>query len=224
MMYIHQVLCNIVFTYLEFIDKHAFKRICKYTNKIEIIDLYDIDRKHLKKLNDDILLNYKSVRRLDACSNYNITNVKHMTKLKELIASFECGISDNGIENINLEKLNCECNPNITNVNHMTNLKELNASMCFLDDPGGKGGYGIDDNGIKNINLEKLYVSYNHKITNVNHMTKLKILDASCGCGIDDDGIEDLNLEYLNAVANPKITSENHMTNLKGSIKYMLNR
>jgi hypothetical protein len=55
-------------------------------------------------------------------------------------------------------------------------------------------------------------------------MTKLKILDASCGCGIDDDGIEDLNLEYLNAVANPKITSENHMTNLKGSIKYMLNR
>ena len=173
MLNLHEILYHVIFNCLEFYNKHAFRRICKYMNKIHITDLCDIDCVYLVKLDDKNLLDYKFAKKLDA---------RHGRK--------------------------------ITNVNHMINLKILDAS----------GDCGINDNGIKNINLEKLYVSYNHKITNVNHMTKLKILDASCGCGIDDDGIEDLNLEYLNAVANPKITSENHMTNLKGSIKYMLNR
>jgi len=38
---------------------------------------------------------------------------------------------------------------------------------------------GIADNGIKNlVNLERLSTSYNKKITNINHMTNLKILWA----------------------------------------------
>jgi hypothetical protein len=43
----------------------------------------------------------------------------------------------------------------------MSNLKELNASHeC-----------GIGDEGILNLNLEKMYVYHNYKTTNINHMT-----------------------------------------------------
>jgi hypothetical protein len=47
----------------------------------------------------------------------------------------------------------------------MTNLTTLNA----------EGNCGIDDNGIKNLNLIKLFASANRKITDVTHMTNLKI-------------------------------------------------
>ena len=46
----------------------------------------------------------------------------------------------------------------------------------------------------------------NSKITNVNHMTNLKILDASLDCGIDDNGIMNMNLQSLMTFCNPKIT------------------
>ena len=45
-------------------------------------------------------------------------------------------------------------------------------------------------------------------ITNINHMTIMKELDASLNCGINDDGICDLNLEilytYCNNITNNK--------------------
>jgi len=54
----------------------------------------------------------------------------------------------------------------------MSNLKELNASHeC-----------GIGDEGILNLNLEKMYVYHNYKTTNINHMTNLKELDACGSC------------------------------------------
>jgi len=124
-MYIHPILCSVIFKYLEFKDKHAFKRICAYTNKIQITDLYDVQRKYLRKLDDKILSNYKYVKRLNASNNKNITNINHMTKLKELDASGGCGIDDKGISNLNLEKLDICNNHKITNVNHMSNLQEL---------------------------------------------------------------------------------------------------
>jgi len=51
------------------------------------------------------------------------------------------------------------------------------------------GDCGIDDKGIKNVNLVYLFVDDNPKITNVNHMKDLKSLHASGYCGIDDYGI-----------------------------------
>ena len=69
-----------------------------------------------------------------------------MTKLKELYAEDECGIDDQGIKGLNLEKLDANYNSKITNVNFMTKLKELyDEDDC-----------GIDDQGIKGLNLEKL--------------------------------------------------------------------
>ena len=66
------------------------------------------------------------------------------------------------------------------------------------------------------MNLIELDASENGKISNVNHMTKLKVLSA-CGSdhGIDNDGIRRLNLEELNVDRNTKITNINHLINLK---------
>jgi hypothetical protein len=103
-----------------------------------------------------------------------------------------------------LIELDASYNHKITNVNHISKLKVLRAVA-----------YGINDHGIKDLNLYELYAWDNRNITNVNHMTNLKILDASFSCGIDDDGIKDLNLVELDAWSNKKITNVNHMTNLK---------
>src|SRR5690606_39536294 len=62
--------------------------------------------------------------------------------------------------------------------------------------------------GISKLNLIELYAYNNKKITNVNHMTDLKKLDASDGCGIDDEGISKLNLIELYATDNDKITKK----------------
>jgi len=99
-----------------------------------------------------------NLEKLEASCNQKISNVNHMTNLKELLARNDCGIDDRGIININLEKLDADCNPRITNVNHMTNLKVLSACR----------NCGIDDDGIKDINFDKLckfYPIFNHKIT-----------------------------------------------------------
>jgi len=93
-MHIHQILLNIIFEYLEFYDKHIFKRINKYANKIRIIDLYNIDFRYLRDLDNKILMNYSDAIKLNADCNSNITNVNHMTKLKESGAQYSCGIDD----------------------------------------------------------------------------------------------------------------------------------
>ena len=69
---------------------------------IKITNLYDIDQHLLNKLDDDILRNYNDVIKLDANSNWKITNINHMKNLQVLNASctsagHECGINDNGI-------------------------------------------------------------------------------------------------------------------------------
>ena len=204
--YIHEILCTLIFKYLEFYDKHTFKRIKKNTDRIYITDLFNIHRKYLIRLDDDILKNYKCVVKLSLGPCSKVTQIQHIKKLRELNASgCHCKIDDECIRNINLEKLIAYDNPKITNVNHMTNLKELNAG----------GNCGINNEGISCVNLEVFDASFNRKITNVNHMSNLKVLDASYNCGIDDQGIINVNLEVLDAESNSKISKVNHMSNLK---------
>jgi len=63
--------------------------------------------------------------------------------------------------------------------------------------------------------ITKLNAGYNMKITDVNHLTKLEVLNAvGQFCGIDNAGITNLDLRELNIDCNQKITKINHMTNL----------
>src|SRR3989304_4882712 len=101
--------------------------------------------------------------------------------------------------------LNANDNCKITTVNHMTKLENLAAEYRC----------GINDDGIRNINLKVLNASYNSKITMVNHMTRLEKLWAGYSCGINDEGIRNINLKMLCATNNSKITTVNHMTKLE---------
>jgi hypothetical protein len=84
--------------------------------------------------------------------------------------------------------------------------------------------------------VKQINASYSNKLTNINNLQKLEILDAfesSCiydqtthliklkistteMCKINDNGIKNLkNLKYLNASNNPNITNINHLVNLE---------
>ena len=75
----------------------------------------------------------------------------------------------------------------------MTNLRKLNAS----------GFCGINQEGIKGLNLIELNAEYNPKITDVSFMKKLRKLDAGFNCGITPEGIRGLNLIKLHTTYNP---------------------
>jgi hypothetical protein len=78
-----------------------------------------------------------------------------MANLHLLNASYDSGICDFGIKDLNLVTLHAQYNKKIKNVNHMTNLKTVDA----------RGYCGISNDGIKNLKLTKLYSSGNPKIT-----------------------------------------------------------
>ena len=177
---IHEILCTIIFKYINFYDKHTFKKIKKFMNRIHMTDLFGIDNKYLVRLDDNILSNYKFAVRLCARNNPKITHINHMTNLKELNAGGKCGIDNYGVKNINLEVLYAYDNQKITNIKHMTNLKELDARF----------NCGIDDYGVKNLNLEVLYQWNNPKIQNMKRMTNIKELAARKWFGIEDVYLE----------------------------------
>ena len=191
---LHQLICDC----LDFIDVLHHKIISKRFKSIKIKDLYNIDLKYLRNLNDHILKQYIDVTELNASNNSKITTLNHMTKLRKLNITGDCGVGDQGILDLNLEELNAENNPKITTLNHMTKLRKLDIS----------GNCGVGDQGISDLNLEELNASNNSKITILNYMTKLRELNISGNCGVGDQGISDLKLEKVYAWNNPKITSK----------------
>jgi hypothetical protein len=147
----------LIFGFLIFPSKIKFRSISKYMHKLEIHDFYNIRKKYLNLLDDKILLNYPFIKYLNASGYY-------------------CKISDEGIKQLNLKKLNVCDNQKITNINHMGNtLIELNASFLCI----------INNESIKNLHLRKLNACNNKNITSVNHMKEtLTELNASENCGI----------------------------------------
>ena len=63
--------------------------------------------------------------------------------------------------------------------------------------------------------VTKLFAAHNREICNINHLTKLQILNATGSCGVTDATITNLNLIELIAWDNTKITNVNHMTRLE---------
>ena len=145
-----------IFEQLDFLSQLSFVFICRNTkDNFYITNLYDIDDKYLKQLNNDILQNdiFQFVTKLKA--NEKINDVSFMTKLKKLDAPDYCGIGQNGIRGLDLVEINAAFNSKITDVSFMTNLKKLNAwGVC-----------GINQYGIRELNLGELNASNNSKIT-----------------------------------------------------------
>jgi len=84
---------------------------------------------------------------------------------------------------------------------------------------------GIIDNSIKKLsNQETLNMSENENILNIDHMTKLKELDADGLYELNDEFIKKLtNLERLSIEHNMDINNVSHMTRLR-EIKYSQDR
>jgi hypothetical protein len=102
--------------------------------------------------------------------------------------------------------LDASHNPNITNVNHLKKLITLDASGITC---------GINNLGIKDLNLKKLDISNNTNIYNINHMQDSLIELHACYNSIDDFGISKLNnIQKLNVYHNKNIKNINHMTKL----------
>jgi hypothetical protein len=168
-------------------------------NNLKITNLYNIEKKYLRLLTDEILNQkiFNQVEALDAAYNKKITNVSMVRSLKKLNAEGNCGIDQNGINGLDLVKLKASYNKKITNVSMISSLKILHA--C--------GNCGIDQNGINGLDLVELDASHNKKITNVSTMRSLKILKAYGECGIDQNGINGLDLVEFYAGNNEKITN-----------------
>lgn len=153
----------------------------------------------------------KSINRLDlielnASNNDKICNVSFMKNLKVLNASGKCGINQKGIKGLDLIELNASFNFKIKDVSFMKNLKVLHARSYNKFDPEciklsdstmnraawipfvkeemmlkTKYSCGIDQKGIRNLNLTELNADFNDKITDVSLMKNLKILSHKIG-------------------------------------------
>src|SRR5439155_584370 len=145
-------LLNLIFNKLDFLNQIRLKQVCKfYYNNLHIIDLYNIDYKYKKLLNDEILKNYHYIKYLDVWNNPKIKNISHMKNLKKLHCSDYCSISNEDIKDLDLIELYANNNPKITNINHMKNLKKLNCSDTCA----------ISDKVIKDLDLIELYAGGN---------------------------------------------------------------
>ena len=148
------------------------------------------------------------IRLIQVCSHFNnylritdfrrtnLNNPKNVNRLTNDILKYYPYIT----------KLNLLFNIKVDDVNHLNYLQELYV------------GPTIDNDGISHINLNTICMTHNSKITNLNHMSKLKVLiDNRHVFGhvkLDDNGIKKLNLIVLHVDDNQLITDISHMNNL----------
>ena len=74
-----------IFDLLDFKSQINFISVCRYfKNSLFITNLFDIEKKYLRLLSDDILKNYCHIVKLHVYKNTKITNVSLMKNLKIL--------------------------------------------------------------------------------------------------------------------------------------------
>lgn len=204
--YIPLEIWKIIFDFSDFQTQIRMTLVCKRFHKnFQVIDFLNIPKQLIKKLNDDILKNYKHIQFLNASDNPNVKNVNWITNLKILWARNKCGINQEGIKGLNLIELCITNNKSISNVSWMINLKKLEA--------GGESS--LWQYGLGKLDLVQLDVCNNQSIIHVAWMTNLRKLNAGWNSGIRQLGIQGLKLTELDIYGNQKITDVSGMTTLK---------
>src|SRR5438270_10194599 len=142
---------NIIFNFCDFKTQIDLLASFKFLHdKLFITDLYNIDKKYLDKLTNNILQKniFRKITKLNVGNNPDITDISQLTCLKILNANGDCGIDQDNIQGLNLVELYVYDNIKINDVSRMNSLKILDA-----------GDYcKINQNGIQGLNLIKLDV------------------------------------------------------------------
>jgi len=156
-------------------------------------------------------------KNLDIIDFYNIDDRLRLKLNNKILSKYK-----------NIQSLDISNNPNVTNIYHLKYLKFLNAS----------GSCELNTKSINKLNLTKLILQNNDKITNINKLTKLEYLDISnndtnlkldnlkklkilkCSRkyyqdGINNKSIKLLNLKELDITNNQQIYEIDHMQNLE---------
>lgn len=142
-------LCDIPFeiyqkisSYQNCVDQIKITTLCRYFyHHIRITDFYNLDEKYLKNLSDKILKRYPYIEQLNASNNPKIKDINHLKKIKKLNASGHlCGITNDGITDLNLISLYVTNNIKITKPCHMSNLNNFIGNTRYF-----KCKYGDSD-------------------------------------------------------------------------------
>ena len=138
---IKNIICLYLYNLKDTINLHNLNK--NHQENIRIINLYNISKKYLKKLSQQIIEQnkYKNVEKinlieLDTYTNTKIWNVNHMkNSLQILNCSYGSKIDQNSISELNLIELYSTQNYKIKNISHMKRtLKILSCGYdCGID-------------------------------------------------------------------------------------------
>ena len=157
---------------------------------------------------DKILKNLTNLSELHLVNNKHITDINHLTKLTRLdISGADTIIKDEGISNLtNLLQLSINYN-SIKIINDFTKLTSLQAN--YNDQ--------INNDNLKSLtDLKLLSIYQNYKITDLNHLINLEILDVGgLFVSITNDSFKQLtSIKVLRVDNNKLVTDIRHLTNL----------
>ena len=201
---------SVIFDRCDFISQIRLRQICVTTyDNLQMRDFYHIDETIKSALSDQILMNYHTIEKLDISYNPNITNINHLKCLQLLNASYT-NISQVGIADLREIISICLTGTEIYDINHLTKLRIVDISGTAL--------YycGLTSRSINELReIEQLDLRRNYVIKSVNHLKRLKRLNA-CYSALNQAGIADLReLINLDVHDNTTITNVNDLKKLK---------
>lgn len=176
-------------------------------NNIYIVNMYDVDKKILAKLDQKIIEQhrYNKLKKLYMHNNKKINNLNH---LKNTLQVLDCGLEYDS-ENTQDE---LEYIVDIMRESRFLFAKKYKEYMEKIKYVMDCWSGGIKSSRIAELCLSELRCDNNMHITNISHMAKtLKILSCCGISGINQEAISCLNLEKLKCDENPKIRNVNHM-------------
>jgi hypothetical protein len=225
---------HIVFSYLNLKYQIRLRNTCKkFYKDLQIIDLYNIDEKYIKRITNDIIQQHKHLKLLNIENNDNVTNLGlnglslHTLNISYFGSKFDLNRSYSSYRE---DCLTCMMNgkSNITDIGikNMTSIHTLKASGvgCLITDIGiinlkelkildiSYNRYitdkGIHDKKLTYLNIETSSYSYSEITDKGIEGMPLIFLNASNNLNITDAGIKDMQIQQLYISDNPNITNE----------------
>ena len=184
----------------------------KITTVNKFADLRELDASRWCGIDQAGISELRHLTKLSVVANARIYDVNHLTDLIQLDISYKYP------RTLEIE-LSCEDD----NDNNSENDSEYDMENHECDGINCRSKRsncnltGVGQSGICDLrNLLALYAEGNTKVTDVNHLIKLRELNISARCTVGQSGISELrNIIILDVGANSHVTSVNHLKYLR---------